>query len=136
MKKEIELTKENIEKYFDKLKGFNKYNNYHIESIEDDKVVLYADINENSLNPNETVHGGFIFGLADTAMGTLAYLTGKKAVTIDSNISYLKPCKGKIIKCVATKIKVGSTIAVYKAEVYNSKKELAAVVSANYMFID
>jgi acyl-CoA thioesterase len=133
---DVELTKENIIKCFETLEGFNKYNNIHIEKLDNEEAILYADINKNSLNPSEIVHGGLIFGLADTAMGALCYSTGKKAVTIDSNINYLKPCKGKIIKCVATPIKVGKTIGVYKADVYNSKNELSATVTANYMFLD
>lgn len=132
---EKELTKENIIKYFDKEKGFIKHNFIHIEKLEDNLAILYADIKESSLNPNGTVHGGLIFALADTAIGTLCYSTGVKAVTVDSNISYLKPCKGNIIRCVATPIKVGKTIGVYKADIYNSKDELSAVVTANYMFL-
>ena len=132
---ELELTKENIIKYFDKVKGFNKHNNFHIEELTDDKVILYADIDENSMNPNNTVHGGLIFALCDTAMGTLCYATGTKGVTVDSNISYLKPCTGKKLKCVAIPVKIGKTIGVYKAEIYNEKDELAAISTANYMFI-
>ena len=133
---EVELTKENIIKYFDKMKGFNKHNNFHLSELKDNQAVLYANIDENSLNPNNSVHGGLIFALADTAMGTLCYATGIKGVTIDSSISYLKPCKGKIIKCIAVPVKVGKTIGVYKAEIYNEKDELAAIVTANYMFLN
>lgn len=131
----IELTKENMLKYFDSFKGFIKHNNIHIESLDDDKAVLYVDLSEDSMNPGGIAHGGLLFGLADTAMGTLAYLTKKVAVTIDSNINYLKPCTGKKVKCVATPVKVGKTIAVYKAEIYNEKGELSVVVTANYMFV-
>ena len=68
-------------------------------------------------------------------MGTLCYATGTKGVTIDSNISYLKPCKGDKIRCIATVVKVGKTIGVYKAEIYNNKNELSAIATANYMFL-
>ena len=132
---EKELTKENIIKEFDNDNGFIKHNNIHIEKLEDDIAILYANLSKESLNPNNTVHGGLIFALADTAIGTLCYATGVKAVTIDSNINYLKPCRGNIMKCIATPIKVGKTIGVYKAEIYNSKNELSAIVTANYMFL-
>lgn len=132
---DIELNKENIINNFDKYDGFIKHNNIHIETIDDDRAVLYVDIDKNSLNPNDTVHGGLLFGLADTAMGTLCFSTGKRGVTIDSNISYLKPCKGNIVKCIATPVRIGKTISVYKAEIYNSDNELSAIVTANFMFI-
>lgn len=132
---DLELNKENVIKNFEKVEGFIKYNNIHLESIEDNKVVMYAKITKKSLNPYDIVHGGLIFGLADTAMGTLCIINGKKGVTVDTNINYLKPCTGDIIKCVATPIKEGATIGVYKAEIYNSKDELAAVLTANFMFM-
>lgn len=131
----VEINTENIIKYFDQIKGFISYNDIHIESLTNDKAVLYANINENSLNPGGTVHGGLIFGLADTTMGTLAMTTGKNVMTIDSNINYIKPCTGNIIKCVAEKVRVGNTIGVYKADIFNSKDELAATITANYIFI-
>ena len=131
-----EFTKENIIENFDKVEGFIKHNNMHIESIEDNKVILYAKVNKKSLNPFDIVHGGLIFGLADTAMGTLCILNGRKGVTIDTNISYLRPCKVNIIRCIATPIKEGLTIGVYKAEIYNSNNELAAVITANFMYIN
>ena len=137
MNKEIELNKENIIKYFEKVvKGYIKHNKYHLESLEDGKAVMYADITEESMNPNGTVHGGLIFGLADTAMGVVATANGNAVATIDSNINYFKPCVGDKIKCVAEAVKVGKTIASYKADIYNSKDELAATVTANYIFLN
>lgn len=128
--------KEQMMNYFEENVSFIKHNNIHIKSIDKDKVELYANLTDESFNPYGSVHGGLIFGLADTAMGSLALLTGRKAVTVDSNISYLKPCKGKMIKCVATPVKVGKTIAVFSANIYNDKDELAAVVNGNFMFIE
>ncbi len=133
--KDIELTKENIIKYFNEFNGFTKYNNMRIEDLSDEQAILIADTDENSYNPSQIVHGGLIFGLADTAMGTLAYLTGRKVVTIDSTINYLKPCRGNKVKCIATPIKVGKTIGVYKADIYNSEDDLAATVTGTFMFL-
>ena len=132
---EIEFTKENIIKKFDTTGGFITHNNIHIESIEDNKITLYANIDKNSLNPYDIVHGGLIFGLADTAMGTLCLLNGRKGVTVDTNICYLKPCKGNILRCVATPVREGSTIGVYKAEIYNSDNDLAAILTANFIYM-
>ena len=110
---------ESIKELFEQQKGYSKYNNMHLESLTKEEAVLYADINENSLNPSEIVHGGLIFGLADSAMGTLASTTGRKVVTVDSNISYLRPCTGKKLVCIAEPVKVGMTLGVYKASIYN-----------------
>jgi uncharacterized protein (TIGR00369 family) len=134
--KDLELTKDNIIKYFNKFEGFIKHNDIYLDSLDDDRAVLYANISKNSINPGGIVHGGLLFGLGDTAMGALCYLTGRTAVTIDSNINYLKPCKGKKVKCVATPIKVGNTIGVYKADIYNENDELSVVITGTFMFLN
>lgn len=128
--------KEEMIKYLEENEGFIKNNNIHVKSLEENKVELYSEITEKSLNPYDTVHGGLIFGIADTAMGALAYFSRRKAVTVDSYINYLKPCRKNIINCVATTVKVGKTIGSYKAEIYNDKNELSAIVTANYMFLE
>jgi acyl-CoA thioesterase len=133
---DIELTKENIIKYFDKFPGFSKHNNIKLEELTDDKAVLYVEMDEKSYNPSNIAHGGLIYGLVDQAMGTLAYANGHKVVTIDSNINFMRPCKGKKMKCVATPVKVGKTIAFYKADVYNEDEELAASATGTYYFLD
>ena len=134
--KDIELTKENIIKYFDKLPGFSNHNNMKIKELTDEKAVLYIEMDENSYNPSNIAHGGLVYGLADQAMGTMAYATGRPVVTIDSNINFLKPCAGKKMTCVATPVKVGKTIGFYQAEVYNEKEELAATATGTYFFLD
>jgi len=131
-----ELTKENIIKRFNEYPGFMKYNNYHLDDLEENKSTMSVDLNENSLNPSGIAHGGLVFGLADTAMGMLAYLTGRKVVTVDANINYLKPCRGSKITCVAEPVKVGKTIGVYQANIYNGEEELAATVIGTYFFLD
>lgn len=133
---EVEINAENIKKYFDETPGFSKFNNYHIEELSEDKAILTADISEESLNPSGIAHGGFIYGLGDTAMGTLAYLSGKKCVTVDATISYLKPCAGSKITCEAVPVKVGKTFGVYRADIYNEKKELAATLNGTYLYLD
>lgn len=131
-----DFSKENIMEVFNKMNGFGRYNHFQIEDLSDEKAILIANTDENSYNPSNIVHGGLIFGLADTAMGTLAYLTGRKVVTIDSNINYLKPCRGSLVRCIAEPVKVGKTIGVYKADIYNEDKELAATVIGTYLFLN
>lgn len=131
-----ELTVENIIKYFDETPGFSKHNKLHIEELSKEKAIISAEITEDSLNPSGIVHGGLVFGLADTAMGTVAYLTGRKVVTVDSNINYLKPTTGSKVTCVAEPIKVGKTLGVYKADIFDGRNDLTATVTGTYFFLD
>jgi len=116
--------------------GFYKYNNFHILDCESDVFSMRADITENSLNPYGFPHGGLIFGLGDTAMGMLARRTGTKAVTRSANITYLKPAIGEYIVAKAEMIKCGKNACCIKAEIYNDKNEVVAVMTGDYYFIN
>ncbi len=116
--------------------GFIKYNKMHIVELDDCYAKMEALIDENSLNPNGTVHGGLLFGLADTVMGMAARTTGRNLVTINSQIDYLKMAKGKKIIATAEKLKVGKTTAVFRCNMYDEKDVLVATATGTYFFID
>lgn len=134
MKKE-EMYKQIID-YVEHNEGFIKHNNMHVEELNDKQCKMSIELTEVSLNPNQTAHGGLIFGLADTTMGLLARTTGRSVVTINSQIDYLKPCKGSKIICIAEILKVGKTTAVYRSNIYTEENILAATVTGTYFFID
>ena len=116
--------------------GFIKYNKMHILELDDCYSKMEAVIDKNSLNPNGTVHGGLLFGLADTVMGMAARTTGKNLVTINSQIDYLKMAKGSKIVAVAEKIKVGKTTAVFRCNIFDEKDNLVATATGTYFFLD
>lgn len=122
--------KEINEKYKE-INGYDYNNGIVIDKVEKDEVVVHLDATEKSMNPWKIVHGGLLFSLADTAAGILCFANGQESVTIDSNISFLRPCI-KYAKAIATKVKVGKTISLYKIEIYNEKDELIAIANNNY----
>ena len=116
---------------FKEINDFNYHNGIIIDKTDKEEVVAHVDAKDYSLNTWGIIHGGLIFGLADIAIGVLCYINGHESVTVDANINYLKPLK-KYAKAVATKIKVGKTICLYKADIFNEKEELCATVTMNY----
>ena len=120
-----------INKQYEDIKGFEYNNGIIIDKASKELIEAHIEVTDKSLNPWKTVHGGLIFGLADEILGLLCYKNGNKAVTIDDNINYLKPCKGNI-KGIGKLIKNGKSINVCKAEIYNEKDELAAIATMNY----
>ena len=116
---------------FKEINDFNYHNGIIIDKKDKEEVVAHVDAKDYSLNTWGIIHGGLIFGLADIAIGVLCYINGHESVTVDANINYLKPLK-KYAKAVATKIKVGKTICLYKADIFNEKEELCATVTMNY----
>ncbi len=125
-----------IKEFIENTPGFIKHNNMHIEEIKDNYAKMYIDITEDSLNPTSIVHGGLLFGLADTTMGLAARTNNKNIVTLNAQIDYLKPGKGKRITCIAEPLKVGKTTSVYRANIYNEKEELISSVTGTFFFID
>ena len=117
--------------------GFYKHNNYKLVDYKDEEFVeLKAEINENSMNPYGFAHGGLIFGLGDTAMGMLARTTGRKAVTLNANISYLKPIMGEYMIAKATIIKNGKNVIHLRADIYNDENKIAATMDSNYFYVE
>ena len=82
-------------------------------------------IAEDDANPVGLAHGGLYFTLCDAvcayAMGTRGY----KAVTINSNLNFLKAAKvGTQLTAEAFEIKAGKTICVYEARITDPKGTL------------
>lgn len=130
--KMLELAK----KIINEKEGFIKYNNMQVLEVTKEHSKMKVDLNENSLNPNGVVHGGLLFGLADTAMGVVARTTNKNVTTINAQIDYLKPGTGNVITCIAEPIKIGKTTGVYRAHLYNEEETLISTVTGTFLFID
>lgn len=117
--------------------GFIKHNHYQMVEVEKGKkTIMKVDLEETTKNPYGVAHGGLIFGLGDTAMGVVARSTGRSAVTLNANITYLKPGKGKTLKAVAEMIKDGKTTCYIRCNFYNEQETLIATMDSNYFYID
>ena len=54
-------------------------------------LTLELQVTEQLLNPKGTVHGGTLFALCDSAVGTYITLQNQWAVTLDSTIHFFRP---------------------------------------------
>lgn len=115
--------------------GFIEANNYEILKVEENYCELLGTITETSTNHFGAAHGGYIFGLADTAAGIAAMTDGRTAVTISSNIDYLKAAKTKTLKAIATCTKNGKTISFFEVNIYDEDENLVAKVNVNYCYV-
>lgn len=116
--------------------GFLKHNDIIIEKVSDKTSTVKMDITDKSLNPYGIAHGGLIFSMGDTVMGITVRSTGRDAVTLDAAINYIKPGKGKFLIATSEVVKIGKTTSVLKANIYNDKNELVAIMSSTYFFIN
>lgn len=116
-------------------KGFIEANNYEVLKVAENYCELEGILTETSTNHLGAAHGGYIFGLADTAAGIDAMTDGRTAVTISSNIDYIKPAKTSKLKAIATCIKNGKTISFFEVKIYDEEDNLIAKSNVNYCYI-
>ena len=115
--------KDTILKEFGK-SGFIKDNDFKIINLTDTECSLEYKVKESGLNPIGIVHGGLLFGFADTTAGTLACMTGKFPLTINSSISYLNQAKCEKLISKATILKQGNSIGYYNVDIFDEKNTL------------
>ena len=125
------LAKEQVKK----CKGFIEANNYEILKVEENYCELEGTITESSTNHLGIAHGGYIFGLADTAAGVAAMTDGRNAMTINSSIDYLKVSKGNKLKAIAKCIKNGKTVSFFEVLIYDTEENLIAKANVNYFYL-
>ena len=132
------MNKEELKKQVEEVmlyNGFVSNNNYKLIDVDDNYCELEGIITDTSLNPYNIAHGGYIFGLADTAAGIAARTKGRNAVTVSSSISYIRMVKGKSIKAIAKCLKEGKNISNYEVDILDDNNKLAAKVLVEYYYI-
>jgi acyl-CoA thioesterase len=73
------------------------------------------------MNTHGVVHGGVLFTLADTAMGSALYgalQPGQICATINVKINYFKPVFGGTVICVSEVVNQGKSVAHLDASLY------------------
>ena len=114
--------------------GFVSSNNYKLIDVKENYCKLEGIITDSSLNPYGIAHGGYIFGLADTASGIAARSKGRSAVTSSSTINYLRKVKGNKIVAEAICLKEGFNVSNYEVSIYEEDK-LVAKALIEYFYI-
>ena len=130
------MNEEELLRKMEQEEGFFHHNHYRVVKALKDEVILQADLEKNAMNPYDMAHGGFIFGLGDTAMGILVRACGKRGVTLNANVNFLRPGTGKYIKAIGKLIKQGKKTCYARADIYDEEERLIATMDSNYYFID
>jgi len=88
-------------------------------------------------NPAGTVHGGWLFTLADSTGGIAANAYGQMVVTLDSSFHFLRTAQNcQMIHAYATEIKHGRRAMVFSVSVRDEKGTELAVGIFTYMPFD
>ena len=130
--KEQRTTIAMIENYAEKIKhesnGFIRHNGIRIVS----------EITDNSRNVWGSVHGGFLYTMADTAAGAFARIKyGRRNVTLNGSMNYLRPTThSKTLTAVGREIKVGGHVGFFEVNITDDTGALVACAQMNMYFLD
>lgn len=105
---------------------FNKYNHIYTTDIGPDYSVVESELRPESMNPLGMAHGGFIYSMCDVAAGVVISQRAKHFVTLSGNLYFMRPSKGKKLRCEGKVIKSGRTVNVVDTSVFDDNGTLTA----------
>ncbi|HEN9140575.1 TPA: PaaI family thioesterase [Streptococcus agalactiae] len=101
------------------------FENYEIENWEEGQVTLTTKVVDSSLNYYGNAHGGYLFTLCDQVSGLVAISTGYEAVTLQSNINYLRAGRlDDLLTVIGTCVHNGRITKVVDVHIKNQKDEM------------
>lgn len=109
----------------------------NIDSKQDGKCQCSVKFNEKLLNPNNVVHGGVIYSLADTGMGGALQSVLEEeelCATIELKITYLYPAGHDDIFCSSIVLKKGKRIAMLESEIFSGCRMIAKATGSFAVF--
>lgn len=126
---------EKLKKFFAKDR-FCLENGITIAEVNEDCSVITVEVEDRHLNASNSAQGGLIFTLADFAFAVHANATGRRTVTQNASITYVRPATGKKLFAVAKPVHVGRTTCLYNVEVKDERDKTVAVVTVNGFVLD
>lgn len=106
-----------------------------VDEVTEEKVIISTKIIDKHSNMYGFVHGGTLASISDVAMGVSCMTLGKRVVTIDMSISYIKNAPtGCTLTAVGKVISKGNTIMRAVGEIFN-KEQLLVRSQASYFII-
>ncbi len=89
---------------------------------------LQMKVRPEMTNGFDIAHGGITYSLADSALAFASNGHGRRAVSVETSISHLKPVhSGDILTAEAVERSLGNKIGVYDITISNQKKDVVAL---------
>jgi uncharacterized protein (TIGR00369 family) len=113
--------------------AFHSWMGMELVRAEPGRVEIALEATDHHLNLQGLLHGGVIATLADTATG-LAVRTmvpaGRRHVTVQLDVHYLRPGAPGRVTAVGTTVRVGTSIGYAEADVLDARGRLLARATA------
>ena len=104
-----------------------------VVELAEGKSIFSAKTAEKHSNIYGAVHGGTLASISDIAMGGSCLTLGKRVVTIDMNVSYIKSAPaGSKLTAIGEVISNGKTIMRASCEIYDEQNQLLVRSQASY----
>ena len=112
--------------------GYFQLIGMHLKNAQDGKGEVGIEVDARLMHPQQIVHGGVIFTLADTAM-SMALISvlpsGTRFSTIEAKINYIAPVVSGELSAEGIIVHRGRSTAVMESTVYNHKGEEKVMVA-------
>lgn len=94
-----------------------------VVSYEAGKLAITTKVDKSDTNPYGIAHGGYLYTLCDDLAGLTAYSLGDLAVTMQSSINYLRPCReGDVLEFKSEALHDGKTSKVVEVTACSKDK--------------
>ena len=137
----VAFLKENIGKSSaGHIAGFGSWLNATIANVKDNgDVFLEFEVREDMLNPMGTIHGGAIAAILDEAMGMQLFVKSSDEdafFALNISVDFVKNAKlGEKLRVSTEVVRIGKNTANLKSIILNSKNEVVAHGSSNFLKI-
>lgn len=135
----MRMNREGYKETFNHTSNFINLIGARLTVLEEDCAEVELVTNQVHMNVNNTVHGGVLFSLADTAVGAASKSHGRASVTLEGKLNFLRPVSGtgKVLKAVAHPYHTGKRTGVFECKIFDEKGCLvAAALYTMYMLGD
>ena len=112
--------------YMNSITDFNSNNGIKLTELADNYASCRVELTPEAMNAQGFAHGGIVFSICDVAAGYAAASIDRRLVTQAANISFLRPAVGSYLIAKAEPIKVGKSISVVEAKVFDDQERLVA----------
>lgn len=110
--------------------------NLQIIEISEGKVIYQTEIIDKHCNVYGYVHGGTLASIADIVMGVSCVTLGKRIVTTDMSISYIKNVReGSKVTAVGEVINNGNNMMRGVCKIFDEEQQLLVQSQASYFVI-
>ena len=106
--------------------NYARVNGLHVESISRQEIVVTAELTDTVKNLYGRVHGGMLFLMADSAAGILARADGRRYVTLNADIHFLRTADHGKLSAHGTVVRRGHTTCVVDMEILDEDGQLLA----------